>query len=209
MLQVLLLACTPKPEPKIQPDPLCACSGIALPDTSIVEASALLELLKGVQVALYPEENGLNLSIEAVDDLQFFQAWIELSTLSNPPESRSYIIRYDPMVLSDPPEPVAVAAILGHELGHVLDYLGKDTEEMVSFAAWYGSEDPASSDALADYERGTDEKAMERGCADGLSRMREWIYAHVDPETEAIKRREYYTPEEIADWVSVHGACKP
>ena len=53
---------------------------------------------------------------------------------------------------------------------------------------------------LPDYERQTDEQALERGCATGLKAYRLWLYDRVDDETEAQKRRDYYTPEEIDAW---------
>ena len=78
---------------------------------------------------------------------------------------------------------------------------------LLDFAGWYASQDPATSDELAAYERATDEKALQRGCADGLSAMRTWIYAHVDAETLAEKEKDYYTPEEITTWVADNGSC--
>ena len=63
------------------------------------------------------------------------------------------------------------------------------------------------NEGRAAYERATDEKALQRGCADGLSAMRTWIYAHVDAETLAEKEKDYYTPEEITTWVADNGSC--
>jgi hypothetical protein len=75
--------------------------------------------------------------------------------------------------------------------------------EIVEFGLWYGTQDPMTSDELRDYERATDEAALERGCGEGLAEMRAWIYAHAGEEIEAEKRRNYYSPEEIAAW----GTC--
>jgi hypothetical protein len=42
---------------------------------------------------------------------------------------------------------------------------------------------------------------MELGCAPGLIAFRVWLYDHVDAETEAQKRVDYWTPEEIVRWI--------
>ena len=148
------------------------------------------------------------IGVEAVPDLQFFRAWIELGTISAPdPRDRTYTVQYDPVVLADPPPAEALAAVLAHELGHVDHYLGMSTEEAVQFGVWYGTQDPTTSDDLAAYERETDEKVLARGCAAGLAAMRVWIYEHVEGDVLVEKERNYYTPDEIAAWLSQHGTC--
>lgn len=204
MLLPLLLGCV---APPAEPDPACACTRLELPAAPVTDEAGVADLLGVVQAALYPEMSGVTLGVRGVEDLQFFRAWTEIETIADEPRDRVYTIEYDPVVLADPPAPEALAAVLTHELGHVDDYLAMDGEELLEFAGWYASQDPTSSDELAAYERATDEKALERGCADGLSAMRTWIYAHVDPEVEAEKRRNYYSPEEIAAWVAEHGGC--
>jgi hypothetical protein len=68
-------------------------------------------------------------------------------------------------------------------------------------------EDPSTSDGLRDYERATDEKALGRGCGEGLSEMRTWIYAHAEGDVLEQKQRNYYTPAESAAWGDEHGVC--
>ena len=184
----------------------CACSSVALP-AAVATETDLAVLLAEVGRVLYPEQGGVSVGIGPVDHLKYFRAWTELDTLSLPPRERRYTIHYDPAVLAEPPAPAALAAVFAHELGHVDDYLGMDSTALVEFAAWYAGEDPTTSASLAEYERATDEKALARGCADGLRQVREWIYAHADEATEAEKRRNYYTPEEIDAWVEENGGC--
>lgn len=203
---LLLLACASKDAPPSD-DPLCACAAVDVPADPITDEAGLAALLASVQATLYPDEDGASIGVAPVDDLAFFRAWTEIDTIAEAPFDRTYTIQYDPVVLADPPAPTAVAAVLAHELGHVQDYLAMDSDELLDFGLWYASQDPATSDELAAYERATDEKALARGCADGLAEMRTWIYAHVDGATLAEKEKDYYSPDEIAAWVDAHGSC--
>ena len=197
--------CTQLPEGEPPP---CPCADLALPDAPVTDEAGLVAVLDEVRSLLFPEMAGVDIGVEAVPEMQFFRAWIELGTISQPDaRDRTYTVQYDPVVLSDPPPVDALAAVLGHELGHVDHYLGFTSEEAVQFGIWYGTQDPVTSDELATYERDTDEKVLVRGCARGLATMREWIYAHVEGDVLAEKQRNYYTPDEIGAWVAVHGDC--
>jgi hypothetical protein len=186
----------------------CPCDRIDLPKDPVRTEAGLRDLLDAVRAAAWPEYADLSVGVAPVDGLAYFRAWTELDTVGlDDGRARAYTVQYDPVVLEDPPEPAAVAALLTHEMGHVDDYVGMDSAELVSFALWYGTQDPLTSDELADYERATDEKALERGCADGLAAARQWIYAHADPETLAEKKHNYDTPAQIDAWTDDHGAC--
>ena len=106
---------------------------------------------------------------------------------------------YNPAMFPDPPSRIAAGAIIIHELKHVLDYTGMDSDELVDFGLWY-----ASGDDISDYEKQTDEYALESGCAEGLSAYREWVYAHIPKEDLEEKMETYYTPDEIAAWVAAN-----
>lgn len=195
----LLLACTGSVADS-SPTP-CPCDAIAV-GPAVTDEGALLDLLHAARDATFPGDD--TLAVEAEVGLAYFRASIDSDSLGG---SRVYVVSYDPVVLEDPPEPTALAAILVHELAHVADYRSMDDAQYVEFGLWYGAQDPATSDELRAYERATDEQALERGCAAGLSAMRTWIYAHASPEVLAEKQRNYYTPEEIDAWVAAHGAC--
>ena len=187
----------------------CPCDEISLPASPVTDDASVLSLLSATQVAAFPELNGVTLAVSPVEDLAFFRASIDLGTLSvDTTVGRVYRVEYDPIVLSDPPEPAALAAVLAHELGHVNDYAAMTSTEYLDFGLWYAEQSAAGSDDLAAYERATDEQALTRGCAAGLSAMREWIYAHCTGEVLAEKQRDYYSPDEIAAWVEAHGACE-
>ena len=211
-LVVALAGCTPDEATDVDPadtvvDP-CACGSIVLPLLPVSTEADLLSLLLATREAAWPELAGLNLAVDAETDLAYFRATISTDTALEPDNTnRIFVVSYDPVVLADPPDPASLAAILVHELGHVYDYTAMDVQTYLEFGLWYGAQDPKTSDELAEYERGTDEAALERGCAAGLSAMREWIYAHASAEVLAEKQRNYYTPVEITAWVDANGSC--
>jgi hypothetical protein len=198
---LLLLACTATPSAT---DSGAACPCDALPTApTVTDEAGLLSLLRSTRDATFPGDYAL--AVQAETDLAYFRASIDPESFSS---DRVYVISYDPVVLADPPDTASLAAILVHELGHVDDYLAMDNAEYVEFGLWYGAQDGMTSDELRDYERATDEKALERGCAEGLAAMREWIYAHASAEVRAEKERNYYAPEEIEAWVAANGECR-
>jgi hypothetical protein len=187
---------------------VCPFDAVALPDAPVTTEAGLVALLDATREATFPELGAADIGVRPLADLKFLRAWIELDSVAEEDGfARRYTIEYDPVLLADPPEPAALAAVLVHELGHVDDYVGMTSEEVLEFAVWYGTADPMTSDELSAYERGTDEKALVRGCADGLSAMRSWIYAHSDEAVRAEKERNYYTPAEIDAWVAANGRC--
>ncbi len=201
----LLVGCAPTPVADT-----CGCARIALRAEPVTTEAGLASLLAATALAAFPDlapPDPVLLTVSAVDDLAFFRSSIDLDTLD--PEldaGRVYRVEYDPVVLSDPPEPMALAAVLAHELGHVHDYVAMSASEYVDFGLWYGS--ATGTDELAAYERATDEQALERGCAEGLSAMRDWVYAHCSGDVLAEKERDYYSPTEIDAWVQANpGVC--
>lgn len=205
----LVLAACAAPSGSVPPAG-CPCDRIALPAKPIVTHDGMRALLGRVAAATWPELAGLRLGLQPIDDLEYFRAWVELDTVGiDDGRARRYTIQYDPVVLSEPMPPDALAATLVHELAHVRDYVLLDSAGLVDLALWYAGEDPATSEALAAYERATDDEALARGCAEGLARSMEWIYARAadDPELLAQKRNNYYTPDEIRAWADEHGAC--
>ncbi len=185
----------------------CPCEGLALAGPVTTEA-ALADALAQVRGAV-PALDGVEVSVELVPDLAYFRAWAEVDgLLIDDGRARRYAVHVDPVVLSDPMPEAGLVAILLHELGHIADYVAMDSDALLAFVLWYGTQDPASSDELRDYERATDTYALDRGCADGLAEARAWIYAHAQtPEILADKQRNYLGPDEIAAWVDENGEC--
>ncbi len=164
------------------------------------DEAALAELLAEVLQTHQPQLQGLSIELLAKDSEQdFFSADFDVTSAAEPGPERSYRVRYGPRIFESPPPTAATAAILVHELQHIDDYVGMDTAELSDFILWYATGD------FAEYERATDEVALEAGCGEGLKAYRLWLYEQVDADTEAQKRLDYYTPEEIDAWMAARG----
>ena len=209
MLTVLLAGCgqlTSGPSLTESGSTDCPCDRIELPGSPVTTEADLAILLSRAVIATFPELTDVDLVVSPVDALQFFRSSIDLVSLDPLDDTtRVYRVEYDPVVLSDPPEPAALAAVLVHELGHIADYTAMTGTAYLDFGLWYGSS--TGTDELAAYERATDEQALARGCAPGLAAMRDWVYTHCSGEVLAEKQRDYYTPEEIEAWTGEYGAC--
>jgi len=178
--------------------PTCAELEQSLPGAPDVDGIAAS--LAGVGSALFPTLEGVSIELDPISSTTaFFQANVRLDTIAEPPRERVYLVQYSEEMFALAPPSDGVVAILAHELVHVSDYVGMDTEALGAFAIEYATGDVSA------YERATDEGALERGCAAGLIAYREWLYGVVDEETRAEKERDYYTPEEIRAWVVEHG----
>jgi hypothetical protein len=191
---LLLTACAVEPEPTL---PTCAEAMADVPPLTGWES--LTPLIEQVRADRYPELAGVPIELGMLEsETDFFVANLVLSTATNPPLEREYLVLANPALLADPPPPSALYAILVHELAHIRDYTEKDTAELVSFGLWYAQGDTAA------YERATDEVALKLGCGEGLKAYREWLYERLDAEAVEAKRETYYTPEEIEAWMAAN-----
>jgi hypothetical protein len=192
----LLVACAAAPAPVVIP-PTCDELAVGrVPPKSVAELSVFLE---ATRARFYPDLQGVSIALHPlVSENDYFTSNLDLDTLSNEPRDRSYWVLDNAKLFADPPPADAIVAILVHELGHIEDYTTKSTDEMATFAIWYGTADVSA------YERTTDERALAAGCAKGLKAYRIWLYSHVSDATRAKKQHDYYTPDEIDAWVAAH-----
>ena len=195
MFWLSLFACTQSPEvPKDTGDfPTCA---------TIMERAVNPSTLSDIETlianarSLIPELDGVSLRVETIEsNSTFLAAQVDLSTISNPPLEREYLIQINPQIFEQQITGASTVAILVHEFKHILDYTEMDTNALVEFGIWYAGGD------VAEYERATDEFALERGCATGLIEFREWLYDFVSEEIRREKEENYYTPDEIQAWL--------
>jgi hypothetical protein len=196
MLPLLLLACADPPK---ESAPL-TCEALLSGGEPPREEADLVDILMKIREAFYPDlaEASVTLTAQESADYSFFTSSVDIATLDEAPLDREYLLLYDPSLLEDPPPYDGAGAVLVHEMKHMEDYAGMTRDELVEFALWYAQGD------VSEYERATDERALEDGCGEGLIAYREWLYAHIPAEAEAQKRENYYTPEEIEAWMEAH-----
>ena len=194
---LLLLACASSDDSATRTDLTCAerfSGGAPAAESDIVA------LVASAREGFFPTLSAVTVEVTTMEsDDSYFVANLDLATLSEAPLERVYRVLYNPAMFADPPSREAAGAIIIHELKHILDYTGMASDELIDFGLWYAN---AAGEELADYEKQTDEYALEAGCAAGLSAYREWVYAHIPEEDLKEKMSTYYTPAEIAAWVA-------
>ena len=175
------------------------CSPMRAGTPAPANATELEALMQEVRTELFPELATIPLSLVELDsETDFFQANLDFGTVNEPPLERAYRVLYNPRLFDNGPSQPAIAAILAHELTHILDYTQMESSELVEFGIWYATSD------VAEYERETDESALWLGCAEGLTDYRIWLYDNIPADAVPDKERTYFTPDEIEAWVADH-----
>ncbi len=138
------------------------------------------------------------LSVTEDTDTVFFETYVKSITALRSPERRTYQIFANALLSKNRPDQKAIRAILAHELFHIRDYMGKGLLELLQLKRDYEDEE-----FRRQYERFTDQRALELGYGPGLIRYRKWLYRTIgDPEKVKYKRHIYMTPEEIESWIA-------
>jgi len=170
---------------------------VALADTD----ADLLPLLREIIAETYPELKDITLTTGSFSESDsFFQSNFELQSLFS--DQPIYRIEVNPRIWRLSLPPMALKAVLAHELAHTRDYhLGLNAAEnrvqnrvqnvlcVLNQLRLYES--------LRRYEHRTDLQAIFRGFGPGLKQYREWLYPLLNAEELARKQEVYYSPVEI------------
>ena len=166
-----------------------------VPPATVTRREVERELARVVDRS-FPELKGVDIAVEEIrSKSDFFTSGYDPETVLKKGPSRSYRVYVNPRLFESPPSEAAIEAALAHELTHILDYTRLSPVALEKFTLRYATGDDSK------YERATDQGALERGYGCGLIEYRRWLYAHVSRGTEAAKRRNYLTPEEIEAWL--------
>lgn len=103
-----------------------------------------------------------------------------------------YFVDINPALFQQQAPPDGVCAILAHELVHVVS-LNRGNR-----IRRFGLVRLLSKSSTVKFERAADLDAIHRGYGDGLKSYRNWVYAHIPADKLQEKRRNYFSPEEIA-----------
>lgn len=134
------------------------------------------------------------------------QAQPLVHTLFRPRQKRAYVIRMRKTFtiegelheISRLPFEVLVGW-LGHELGHIMDYLHRSVPSMLGFGFGY----VFSSNFIKGAERTADEFAVRQGMEEYIQATKNYILSHADfPKKYKAKiRKLYLSPDEIMEMV--------
>lgn len=93
---------------------------------------------------------------------------------------------------------------LGHELGHVIDYLTMNNLSLI----WFGMRYLLLENHMIEAERNADTYAVNRGMGDYILETKNFILNHADiDDSYKLRMKKYYlSPEEIMDIVAENNA---
>lgn len=101
-------------------------------------------------------------------------------------------ILINPIVYSRNAPAQGLRAILAHELAHILYFKRKNRLQLLGLIGL------VNGGFNAKFERRADLVAIERGYGIGLIEYRKWLYQNINEGEISDKKRNYFTPEEIA-----------
>lgn len=171
------------------------------------------ELEKAVlkSLSFYPLLNGIEIHFRYAENIKhsIMQAQPLFKSFFKPPHKRVYVIRMrrnfqiegEQQEIRQLPFNVLVGW-LGHELGHVMDYLHRSATSMLGFGIGY----VFSPNFVKGAERTADEFAVSHGMGPYIEETKNFILNHADfPETYKNKIRTLYlSPDEIMEMVQEH-----
>jgi hypothetical protein len=145
-----------------------------------------------VRAASYPELRGADIQVRAFESRSdYFRSRFDYRRYLAPTSMR-YVVFVNPRVYRLGAPDDAVRAIVAHELAHVLFYRQRSRLHLLGLVRLSGS------GYRQRFERRADLVALSRGYGDGLKAYRAWLYAHVPAKSLDEKRRDYFSPDEIA-----------
>ncbi|MBY0517568.1 MAG: hypothetical protein K2P81_11695 [Bacteriovoracaceae bacterium] len=158
-------------------------------------------LVTETKISYFPQLLNLSISIKKFNsDAYYLQASPDYKSLVKKKASRKYFIEINTKLLNCPPSMESLEAILVHEFEHLNDYNKMSSVTIADLGIKYAT----NKKFRTRYERKTDEKALKKGIGHGLIGYRNWIYSRLTPKQLATKKRYYFTPEEIEEWMDHH-----
>jgi hypothetical protein len=158
-------------------------------DAGIGAATAVIQKIRGTS---YPELTHVDLRVRTFrSQSDYFRTRFSLSRFLLLMRMR-YFVDVNPALFQEQAPSDGVCAILAHELVHAVSLSRGNRIRR------FGLVRLLSKEQAAKFERRADLEAIHRGYGDGLRSYRIWVYAHIPPNKLQEKRRNYFSPEEIA-----------
>ena len=187
------------------PKTVCSAYPFAMSALRVVTLEHLRGLLREVLAQHWgPELRGYRVELETFKSrADYMKSGVRPLTIVRRPRHRIYVVYVNERLLRDAPSDLALRAILVHETQHVVDYTRMSSWRFITWVAQYITQPQAT------YERQTDLAPLQKGLGCGLMEYRVWLYGRVDAKTRAQKERNYFTPAEIAAWMTAVRTSAP
>jgi hypothetical protein len=153
---------------------------------------AVGKVLQDIRATSYPELVNVDLRVRSFrSQSDYFRTRFSLSRFLLPIGMR-FFVDVNPALLQEQAPLDGVCAILAHEMAHVVSLSRGNRIRRLGLLRLL------SKGQMTKLERRTDLEAIHRGYGDGLKNYRTWVYVHIPPSKVQEKRRNYFSPEEIA-----------
>lgn len=149
------------------------------------------KLVSDVEKASFPELSRKRIEIRPfTSESDYFQSRFRLGRFVSGLPMR-YEVFVNTRLDQAAPGNDALKAVIAHELSHVLYYSRGPRIRLLGLVRL------TRRRFTIRFEHGADLEAIRRGFGPGLIAYREWLYTHIPASKVPIKKRNYYTPEEI------------
>ncbi len=139
----------------------------------------------------FPELDAKEIKIRAFQSNDtFFKAQFSISRFLTFRRMQTTIF-VNPIVYEGKAPEGGIRAILAHEMAHAIYYERKNRFQLLGLVSLI------NRDFTAKFERTADLVAIEKGYGSGLISYREWLYSVISEKQITIKKRNYFTPEEL------------
>ena len=149
-------------------------------------------VLQDIRDTSYPELVDVDLRVRSFrSQSDYFRTRFSLSRFLLPMRMR-YFVDVNPALFQEQAPSDGVCAILAHELAHVVSLSRGNRIRRLGLVRLL------FKGRTTKFERRADLEAIHRGYGGGLKDYRTWVYVHIPPSKLQEKRRNYFSPEEIA-----------
>ena len=139
----------------------------------------------------YPEIKTEKIRIKSfTSEENFFKARFSVSRFLTL-QKMKHILYVNPQAFEKNLSAQALTGIIAHELAHISYYTRKNRFQLLGLTRLI------SDDFTIEFERRADLTAIEKGFGAELILYRKWLYENIPPSKINVKKKNYFTPEEI------------
>jgi len=153
---------------------------------------AIGTLVDSVRRASYPQLQNAEITVHDLrSDYVYLETRFTISSYFFERRLR-YMLSFNPEALARGVPQDGLRAIVAHELAHI-DYFQSESR-----MGLMGLVRLLSSSFTVRFERKADLQTIALGYGPGLQSYREWLYRNIPPRRMEQKKRDYFSPEEVA-----------
>jgi hypothetical protein len=152
----------------------------------------IAKLVGSVRSASFPQLKDSEITVyELHGDYVFLEARFTFSSFFSLHRLR-YMLSFNREALTRGVPPDGLRAIVAHELAHIDYFQGENRMGLIGLVRLL------SSSFNSRFERNADLQIIALGYGPGLQSYREWLYRNIPASSMEEKKRDYFSPEEIA-----------